>query len=159
MKKFEDYSDILKKNHKFIRKEENDDGWESKFARKVYSDLFKEYVVVDLSKYEEKKVGMRFRTKNDVLSKKGENFGQCGEINCKSKGSELIETVFKYQENGELHHALVKIFLCGKCHEKLKEGTKEEIESRGKRKKKKKRKRETHDSPSRIKKKRKILEG
>ena len=49
--------DILKKNHKFLRTEEDDDGsWEAKLAKKYYDRLYKEYVIAELAGYKENKV-------------------------------------------------------------------------------------------------------
>lgn len=40
--------------------------WESRLARRYYDKLFKEFAIVDLSRASEGKVGMRWRTEEEV---------------------------------------------------------------------------------------------
>ena len=47
--------DVLRENHRFLRSVEDDavTSWEKRLAKKYYDKLFKEYAIVDLSRYTE----------------------------------------------------------------------------------------------------------
>jgi hypothetical protein len=50
----------LQRNHRFVRTEEDDRNlstWEVRLAQRYYQKLFKEYCIVDLSRYKEQKLG------------------------------------------------------------------------------------------------------
>ncbi|EFA84872.1 hypothetical protein PPL_01865 [Heterostelium album PN500] len=73
--------DTLKEYHQFIRDEDEDEdkdtdsqhnSWERRLAKKYYDRLFKEYAIIDLSRYETGQVGMRWRTESEVFSGKGQ---------------------------------------------------------------------------------------
>jgi protein FRA10AC1 len=49
-------------------------------ARKYYDRLFKEYVIADLSRYTEGKIGLRWRIEGEVFSGKGQFI--CAEKRC-----------------------------------------------------------------------------
>lgn len=76
--------DVLREYHQFIR----DDGgsvapdapWEERLAAKYYQTIVKEYAVVDLSRYKEMKVGLRWRTESEVISGKGQF--ECASLTC-----------------------------------------------------------------------------
>ena len=42
-------------------------------ALKYYKKLFKEYAIIDLSKYKTGEIGVRWRTRKEVISGKGAN--------------------------------------------------------------------------------------
>ncbi len=44
---------------------------EKRLAKKYYDKLFKEYCICDLSRWEEKKIAMRWRIDKEVVSGKG----------------------------------------------------------------------------------------
>jgi protein FRA10AC1 len=83
--------DVLRKEHRydsstltsrFIRDEEEDlNRWEGKLtstshtarlAKKYYDRLYKEYVIVDVSRYQEGKFGFRWRIEKEVFEGKGQ---------------------------------------------------------------------------------------
>ena len=114
-----DYT-VLAENHRFLWDERNDTNlsWEARFAKKYYDRLFKEYCVGDLSRCEDKKIALRWRTEGEVKSGKGQFV--CGEKRCK-EGEMLSswEVNFGYVEQGEKKNALVKIRLCPECSVRL----------------------------------------
>eukprot|EP00890_Picochlorum_soloecismus_P006286 jgi/Picsp_1/6659/NSC_04002-R1_protein fra10ac1 len=108
--------DVLKESYRFIRSE-GDDLDESPsvvgMARKYYSRLFREYGIVDLSRYKEGKVGIRWRSAKEVYNGKGQFV--CGEGGCdERRGLESFEVPFGYSEAGERKQALVKVRVCPK---------------------------------------------
>jgi len=125
--------ELLKKNHKFVRDEEEDEKLDVKksskedygkiLAKKYYDKLYKEYAVVDLSRYETAQIGMRWRIEKEVLSGKGESI--CASTKCSNKiGLGTYEVNFKYKEDGEVKNTLVKVRVCQECAEKLNHGKK-----------------------------------
>ncbi|XP_055946434.1 protein FRA10AC1-like [Argiope bruennichi] len=117
-------SDIIRENHRFLWEEEDEaKTWGEQLAKKYYDRLFKEYCLCDLSRYKEKKIGMRWRTEKEVILGKGQFF--CGSIRCEEKeGLNSWEVLFGYVEHGEKKNALVKLRLCEKCSYKLNYGYK-----------------------------------
>jgi hypothetical protein len=112
--------DILRVEHRFLRSEEdNDDStYEKRLARKYYERLFKEYAVADLSRWREQKVGLRWRTEQEVLSGKGQF--SCGTLDCDAREDlRSYEVNFAYREAGEQKSALVKLRVCPSCARKL----------------------------------------
>jgi protein FRA10AC1 len=156
--------DVLRDNHRFLwssdEEEDADDEkkdastgdrnkeWEKRLAKKYYDQLFKEYAICDLSRFKEKKVAMRWRIEEEVVRGKGQFI--CGEKDClKEERLRSWEVNFKYQENGEVKNALVKLRLCPQCsdklnyHHKKKEVIAPEDKQRIQKKKSKKRRRES----------------
>jgi hypothetical protein len=87
-------------------------------ARKYYSRLFKEYGIVDLSRYKEGKIGIRWGSAKEVYHGKGQFV--CGEGGCdEMRGLESFEVPFGYNEAGERKQALVKVRVCPKHAMKL----------------------------------------
>ncbi|KAJ3393021.1 hypothetical protein HDU84_002961 [Entophlyctis sp. JEL0112] len=85
--------DILKKNHKFLRDDDEDSdnrdyaSWEMRIAKKYYDKLFKEFAIANLERYKEGRVALRWRTKKEVIS----GIGQftCANTKCKCRGPYL----------------------------------------------------------------------
>ncbi|KAJ3231589.1 hypothetical protein HDU81_003660 [Chytriomyces hyalinus] len=85
--------DILRKNHKFLRTDEDDapdssdsnpnSTWEQRIAKKYYDKLFKEFAIANLERYKEGRVALRWRTKREVVS----GIGQftCANTKCKHR--------------------------------------------------------------------------
>lgn len=48
--------DVIRENHRFLWSEDDVDSWEKQLAKHYYDKLFKEYCIVDLSRYKENKV-------------------------------------------------------------------------------------------------------
>ena len=128
--------DILRDNHRFLwsssedeneedekressfSKEDKNKEWEKRLAKKYYDQLFKEYAICDLSRFKENKVAMRWRTESEVVQGKGQFV--CGEKTCHEEHSlRSWEVNFKYEEQGEVKNALVKLRLCPQCSDKL----------------------------------------
>jgi len=60
--------DVLKNNYKFIREgSEDTSNWEVRMALKYYNKLFREYCLADMSRYKDAKVGLRWRTQQEVF--------------------------------------------------------------------------------------------
>lgn len=109
---------VLKENHKFLWDSEKIQTWEERLAKRYYDKLFKEYCIVDLSKYESKKIALRWRIESEVRSGKGQFM--CGNKSCSEK--EMMcswEVNFAYVEQNEKKNALVKVRLCPDCSIKL----------------------------------------
>src|SRR5699024_6014974 len=68
--------EVLLENHRVICSEEDLNSatltWGQRVAKKYYEKLFKEYCIIDLTRYKENKFGMRWRTEAEVLSGKGQ---------------------------------------------------------------------------------------
>ena len=83
-------------------------------AAKYYKKLVKEYAVVDLSRYKEGKVGMRWRTEKEVISGKGQF--ECASLTCEhSRGLRSYEVPFVYKEQGEtkkVRYDLLRLVAC-----------------------------------------------
>lgn len=127
---FETEYDLIKKHHKFIHSDSEDESdgskkdqnrqlqWEKKLAKRYYDRLFKEYCLADLSRYKEGKVALRWRTEKEVIEGKGQL--ECGNVPCMVKEElKSWEVNFAYMENGQRKNALVKLRLCPKCSYKL----------------------------------------
>jgi protein FRA10AC1 len=134
----------VKSTHRFLRTDEDDDAlssWEAKLARRYYDKLFKEYCVCDLSRWRERKIGMRWRIEKEVKDGKGQFF--CGDKRCtETKDLASYEVHFGYVEAGERKEALVKLRVCPACAKKLVEGRKGVDEKNAGKEKKKKRSRD-----------------
>ena len=111
---------IMEKNHRFIRSAQDDaskdagSDWEARMAAKYYSRLFKEYALVDLSRYREGKIGMRWRVEKEVVSGKGQFV--CCNLACKERDRlSSYEVNFCYVEDSQKKNALVKVRLCHDC--------------------------------------------
>jgi len=146
--------DVVREHHKFLwDDDEGEDSWEVQLARRYYDKLFKEYCIIDLSRYKENKFGMRWRTEKEVTLGKGQFV--CGNKKCdETRKLRTWEVNFGYIEHGEKKNALVKCRLCFECsyklnyHHKKKELTKKKKRRQKERKKRKKKKRRHSDSSS-----------
>lgn len=120
-------SDIIRENHRFLWDDEDEaNTWGQQLAKTYYDRLFKEYCLCDLSRYKEKKIGMRWRTEKELILGKGQFF--CGNVHCDSKDDlNTWEVLFGYVEHGEKKNALVKLRLCSSCSDKLHYGYKGKI--------------------------------
>lgn len=93
-------------------------GREERLAKYYWDRLYKEYAIADLSRYKEKKLGLRWRSKREVISGKGQF--ACGAVDCNSvEFLRSWEVDFAYREKGEKRNALVKVRLCPACSTKL----------------------------------------
>lgn len=115
--------EAIKDTHEFIRDDDYDrthcDDWRVRLARRYHDKLYKEYAIIDLSKYREKAYGLRWRTEEEVLGTKGQLV--CGSNDCDStRDLRSYELPFRYTENDQTKRALVKVRLCSNCFPKLK---------------------------------------
>lgn len=91
---------------------------EEKLAKHYWDRLYKEYAIADLSRYKERKLGLRWRSEREVISGKGHFI--CGAVNCSSvEFLRSWEVDFAYRERGEKRNVLVKVRLCPMCSAKL----------------------------------------
>jgi hypothetical protein len=115
--------DALIDQHQFVRDDGEDtktfsQDWRTRMARRYYDQLYKEFAIIDLSRSCEGMVGLRWRTKEEVLGGRGQLF--CGAKRCETtEGLVTLELPFQYCEHGEEKMELVKIKLCIKCADKL----------------------------------------
>ena len=78
--------DVLHENWQFVRDAEEDAGgsaaltWEQRVAKRYYDRLFKEYALADLSRYQQGKVALRWRTEKEVFAGKGTFIGIVGKL-------------------------------------------------------------------------------
>ncbi|KAF6255475.1 folate-sensitive fragile site protein Fra10Ac1-domain-containing protein [Scenedesmus sp. NREL 46B-D3] len=127
--------DALRAHHRFLRGPEDDEGeqggsWGARLARKYYARLFREFAIADLSRYKESRIGMRWRTKQEVVSGKGQF--TCGARGCsEAAGLCSYEVNFAYVEAGQPKQALVKLRLCEACGQKLNYGREKEYRKVG----------------------------
>ena len=112
-------ADVLREHHRFIREDEAPPtSYEQRLAAKYYSKLFKEYAIADLRHYKEQRIGLRWRTAEEVVGGKGQ-------FACAAKGCDAAdglvsyEVNFAYEEAGEHKQALVKLRVCPRCADKL----------------------------------------
>jgi len=142
--------DVIKEHHKFLwdEDESGEDSWEVQLARKYYDKLFKEYVIIDLSRYKENKFGMRWRIEKEVVLGKGQFV--CGNKKCDEVDKlRTWEVNFGYIEQGEKKNALVKCRLCFECSHKLNYHHKrKEVTRKKKKRRKEKKRRKRRDSSS-----------
>lgn len=113
-------ADVLREEYRFIRSDTDgyDNTWEKRLAKKYYEKLFREYALADLSRYKEGKIGFQWRTKEHVISGKGQF--ECGNKTCRMRDDlRSYEVNFGYTEANERCSALVKVRLCGGCAYKL----------------------------------------
>ncbi|KAJ3152651.1 hypothetical protein HDU89_001344 [Geranomyces variabilis] len=114
--------DALKSKHRFLRSDADDEtlssSWASRVAKKYYDRLFKEYCLADLSRYKSSQLALRWRTRSEVVSGKGQF--SCGNIACTTDANlRSWEVNFAYVEDGVRKNALVKVRLCEPCSYKL----------------------------------------
>ena len=119
---------VLQDNFQFIRDDEKDqktltegnsnEAWEVQLARKYYNRLFKEYALCNLDKYKTGEIGLRWRTKDEVINGKGHFI--CANLACEeTKGLHSYEVKFTYKENSQTKRTLVKVRVCRGCALKL----------------------------------------
>jgi len=109
-----------------------------KRAKNMDKLLYKEFGLVDMSRYKKGQFGIRFRLEDEVFRGKGET--ACANKKCEAQeGLVSFKTPFSYMENGKLKSALIKLRLCADCSYKL-HYHKEKIRKRKNKKKNKRKK-------------------
>lgn len=141
--------EALKETHQLVRDYDDDlknsNNWKVRMARRYYDRLYKEYAIIDLSKYKEGLYGLRWRTEKEVIELKGENI--CASKFCNSINNiSSYELPFKYIENSITKRELIKVRLCRNCFKILTYiKTKNNPDINNKIKESKKRNRETEE--------------
>merc|ERR1719348_1883265 len=104
--------DIIRDHHRFLwRESEVEQSWEVQLAKRYYDKLFKEYVIIDLSRYKENQFGMRWRVEAEVVTGKGQF--ECANKKCdRRKKLRTWEVNFGYVEQNIKKNALIKCRLC-----------------------------------------------
>lgn len=110
--------DALKDAHRLVRDDTYDeqhcDDWRVRMARRYYNKLYKEYAIIDLTRYKEGKFGLRWRTEAEVVAKKGQKI--CGSKDCDNlEALCTFELPFKYMEDQVVKRELVKVCVCQDC--------------------------------------------
>ena len=142
----------LQRHFQFLRDEDADNkrlgDWEMRMSVRYYRKLFREYALADLSRYEEAKIGLRWRTEMEVIAGKGQF--SCGNKRCsETSGLHSYELLFAYVEQGEKKRCLVKVRVCEACAKKLFHKRLKEIEEKKQLKQKKQRRRQEQDKRKR----------
>ena len=88
------------------------------WCNRYYDQLYKEFAIVDLSKYKESQFGLRWRTEVEVVEGKGQYI--CGGKNCRERSDlSIYELPFRYKENNIVKDELLKVKVCIDCGKKL----------------------------------------
>ncbi|GAA52502.1 hypothetical protein CLF_108184, partial [Clonorchis sinensis] len=113
--------DVIREHGRFLWSDKDEPkNWSERLAKRYWDKLFKEYCLVDLSRFKENKFGMRWRLEKEVISGKGQF--TCGNVRCTAGADARLrswEVNFAYKERGEHRNALVKLRLCRDCSDKL----------------------------------------
>jgi len=146
--------DALRRAYRFVRDDEGEGDEEeekrTRLVREYESALFREYALADLSRYETKQIGLRWRTKPECQSGKGQ--ATCGALDCSAADSlSTFELPFVYREEGreDKTTTLVKLRVCPTCAKKVELISKKRDGRRGKREKKKRDEGERADNAKR----------
>eukprot|EP00996_Jenningsia_fusiforme_P002340 NODE_3172_length_1032_cov_30.917599_g2915_i0.p1 GENE.NODE_3172_length_1032_cov_30.917599_g2915_i0~~NODE_3172_length_1032_cov_30.917599_g2915_i0.p1 ORF type:complete len:277 (-),score=46.05 NODE_3172_length_1032_cov_30.917599_g2915_i0:21-851(-) len=156
--------EFLRENHRFLREEGERDptDWAVRMATRYEDRLFKEFAICDLSRSHEGKLGLRWRSKKEVLIGTGET--QCANAKVCTQHAHLrtFEVPFIYKEANVVKNHLVKLRVCSKCAEllgrcdgvrKLRHNRKEKKSKKAKKQRKAKRAKK-HSKKKRSKRKR-----
>jgi len=101
-----------------VDEEQGRRSWEVRLAARYHAKLYKEYAIIDLSRYRSGTFGLRWRTEQEVL--RGEGVDVCAAKKCATRlGLQSFEVPFAYDERGAAKYELVKVRLCVACARKL----------------------------------------
>ncbi|CRG93379.1 conserved protein, unknown function [Plasmodium gallinaceum] len=130
--------DILKKKYNFI----HDSTEKNSLLQNYYNSICNKYVICDLTKYKESKIGLRWRTEEEIISGKGHII--CSSKKCNNTDLKTYEFLFEYIEGGEKKETKVNVRACMDCayklhYRKIKEYLKKKEKKKMKRKRRKKR--------------------
>ena len=109
--------DVIQRNHQFLRESSSPASSEAQQALQLYDSLYKELCVADLAAYRQGRIGLRWRTQEEVLAGKGDQV--CANLHCGAQSRKALEVNFAYTEMGERKNALVQVHLCRKCKHRL----------------------------------------
>ena len=71
--------------------------WQDRMVQHYHSHLYKEYVLADMTRYKKNQIGMRWRTKQEVMDGKG--FRTCGNKHCPSYNNQQQNDVMNMETN------------------------------------------------------------
>lgn len=108
-------ADALRDSHEFIRADGGQAPatatWGARLAARYYNKLLKEYALCDLSHYRAMKVGLRWRTEQEVVVGKGQF--ECASIACKAREQlASYELPFEYLEHGTVKQVCTHRWCC-----------------------------------------------
>ncbi|CAD2109744.1 conserved protein, unknown function [Plasmodium vinckei] len=135
--------DILKKKYKFIHDVSNE---KNSLLQNYYSSICNKYVICDLSKYKEGKIGLRWRTEEEIVKGKGHII--CSSKKCDNTDLNTYEFLFQYVEEGIEKKTNVKVRACMDCAYKLHYRKIKKYLKKKKKKKKRKEKKIKHRTSS-----------
>ncbi|ANQ05731.1 Uncharacterized protein PCOAH_00001590 [Plasmodium coatneyi] len=115
--KYLDDYDVLKKKYQFIHDADNEN---NSLLQKYYKSICNKYVVCYLSEYKEKKIGLRWRTEDEIVSGKGHMI--CSANDCNNTDLKTYEFLFRYDEGGIQKETKVKLRACMDCAYKINYG-------------------------------------
>ncbi|SBS81470.1 conserved protein, unknown function [Plasmodium malariae] len=94
--------DILKKKYNFIHDVSNE---KNSLLQRYYNSICNKYVICDLTKYKETKIGLRWRTEEEIINGKGHII--CSSKKCNNTDLKTYEFLFQYVE-GEITKEVIK---------------------------------------------------
>uniref|UniRef100_K3WIS9 Uncharacterized protein n=1 Tax=Globisporangium ultimum (strain ATCC 200006 / CBS 805.95 / DAOM BR144) TaxID=431595 RepID=K3WIS9_GLOUD len=140
---------VIQRHFQFLRDDDADaergnSDWEVRMSVRYYRKLYREYALADLSRFEEGKIGLRWRTESEVIAGKGQFV--CGSKHCDARATlHSYELLFAYVEQGEAKRCLVKVRVCEACAAKLFFKKLERMRQKRKMKQQKKKKRKMEE--------------
>ncbi|CRG98472.1 conserved protein, unknown function [Plasmodium relictum] len=140
--------DILKKKYNFIHDASNE---KNSLLQNYYNSICNKYVICDLTRYREAKIGLRWRTEEEIIKGKGHII--CSSKKCNNTDLKTYEFLFEYIEGGEKKETNVNVRACMDCayklhYRKIKEYLKKKEKKKLKKKQRRKRKHKKSDSSS-----------
>ncbi len=145
--------DLLKREHRFLRDE--DDEPADEVTRAYERSLIRDFVIADLSRWQEHMLGLRWRTADEVRTGKGDSI--CAAKGCHTKdGLKALELLFAFREGGEDKKTLVTCIVCPPCTEKVLVAKTDPTEAKRKKKELKRAKKEKVKAEKKAAKKSKV---
>lgn len=134
--------DLLKREHRFLR--EDDDEPADEVTRNYEKGLIRDFVIADTSRWQERMLGLRWRTVDEVRTGKGDSI--CAAKGCHSKDNlKALELLFVFREGGEDKRTLVTCIVCAPCSEKVVFAKTDPAEAKRQKREKKRAKKEQKD--------------
>ncbi len=144
--------EVVLREHRFVRGEDGE--VVDEVTRAYEKALFKDFVIADLSRFEERMLGLRWRTADEVQTGKGD--AVCAAKGCHTRDSLVaLELLFSYREAGEDKRTLVTCVVCPVCAEKVRVARADPDEEKRKRKEGKRAKKAKKKAKKEERKKRK----
>ncbi|GAW78978.1 hypothetical protein, conserved [Plasmodium gonderi] len=106
--------DILKKKYQFVHDVSTEN---NSLLQKYYKSICNKYVICYLDEYKVKKIGLRWRTEEEIVSGKGHII--CSSNECDNTNLNTYEFMFRYSEEGIEKETKVKLRACMDCAYKI----------------------------------------